>query len=151
MNNLTEIFKKGIAVSEGYDHLDILKKINKLENVFGDMDDGGGNWDLVWGKKGEQSIIYAFFSRFYPVALVKDECTKEVISLFQDNSILIAKFQEPFSCDEEVLKKYARCKNILDDRFLNDCDFTLEDDRLFYIYEGISYITPYSFSFDEIR
>ena len=83
------------------------------------------------------------------MALIKKDCPKSVIKIFLD--IYIAKFEESFSCDEKILKEYAPYKKILDDRFLEDCNFSFDDERLFYIYEGIKYITPYSFTFDEIR
>lgn len=34
---------------------------------------------------------------------------------------------------------------------LDDGDFSPDDERLDFIYEKIPYITPYSFTFDEIR
>lgn len=74
---------------------------------------------------------YAFLSQYYPVALVKDICPGNVKNFFVFNHIYTAKFEEPFSCDEEILKKYARCIHILDDRFLDDCNFSLDDERLF--------------------
>lgn len=151
MYDLTEVFENGIKAPKGYNHFNIIRKINTLKDIFCDIDDVGAYWDVVWKNIDEKSMIYAFVSQFYPVAVVKKDCPESVTKVFMDNSIYIAKFQEPFSCDEKILKKYARYKNILDDRFLNDGGFLQDDERLFYIYEGIKYITPYNFTFDEIR
>lgn len=151
MYDLTEVFANGIKSLKGYNHFNIIRKINTLKNIFCDIDDDGAYWDSVWENINNKSIIYAFISQLYPVALIKKDCPKSVIKIFMDSNVYIAKFEESFSCDEEILKKYAPYKKILDDRFLDDCNFSFDDERLFYIYDGIKYITPYNFTFDEIR
>lgn len=151
MNDLTNVFESGIESLNSYDHYNIIKEINRLTAYFCDYDDDGANWLLVWENIGKKSIMYAYVSKYYPVALVKNHCPKSITNVFIDNNISIAEFKEPFCCKEKVLKKYARGKNILDDRFLDDCNFALDDERLDYIYNGIKYITPYNFTFEEIR
>ena len=151
MNDLTKIFELGIKSKKKYYDYNIIKNINKETDCFCDYDDDGANWILVWKNVEKKSIVYAYISQFYPVALVMKNCPKSVIKLFKKNSIYTVIFKEPFSCDEKVLKKYARGKNILDDRFLDNCDFAIDDERLDYIYNHINYITPYNFSFEEIR
>lgn len=150
MNDLTKIFKLGIESQNEYNPNNIIKLINKSTNCLCD-DADESNWILVWENIGKTSIMYAYVSQFYPAALVKDNCPKQVKEVFKDNNIYTAKFKEPFSCDENVLKKYAQDKTILDDRFLDDCNFSLDDTRLDYIYDGIKYVTPYNFYFEEIR
>lgn len=151
MTNLTNIFSDGIRFSDGYNHYEIIKQINRLEGIFSDLDDKGANWDIIWSLKGKISQVYAFFSKRYPVALVKENCPELIVYMLKKCGILIAPFDSVFSCDEAILKRYAPHIIMLDDRFLDDCNFSLDDEKLFYIYENIKYITPYSFTFDEIR
>ncbi len=151
MKDLTELFLKGIEYKSKYDSFTIIRSINSLEGIFCDYDDCGANWEIIFECINEKSTVYGFVSVYYPVALLKENCPQRVINELQKNGIFIECFDEPFSCSEEVLKKYAPAKRILDDRFLNDCNFSLNDDRLFYIYENLSYVTPYDFIFDEIR
>lgn len=149
-NDLTDVFKKGIESSEGYNGNKFIRDVNKYTKYHCD-DADESNWILIWENIGQRSIIFAFVSQIYPVALIKKECPEIIIQFLKDNNIHIADFREPFSCDEEVLRKYKFGKNILDDRFLDNDDFSLDDDRLFYIYNNIKYVTPYSFTFEEIR
>ena len=151
MTNLTNIFSDGIQLSNGYNHYEIIKQINRLEGIFSDLDDEGANWDIIWSLKGKISQVYAFFSKRFPVALVKENCPELIVYTLKKCGVLIAPFDSVFSCDEAILKRYAPHIIMLDDRFLDDCNFSLDDERLFYIYENIKYITPYSFTFDEIR
>ena len=119
--------------------------------ISSDLDDEGANWDIIWSLKGKISQVCAFFSKRFPVALVKENCPELIVCTLKKCGVLIAPFASVFSCDEAILKRYAPHIIMLDDRFLDDCNFSLDDERLFYIYENIKYVTPYSFTFDEIR
>ena len=153
MNDITEIFKKAVFMSDEYDKHKIAYEIEKNKNIWCEpTDDWGYLWYLISESDGKSDQeYYGYLSVLYPVALIMDNCPEFIINDLKKNNILIAKFEEPFSCSEEVLKLYTSDVNILDDRFLDDCNFELDDERLYYIYEGIPYITPYSFTFDEIR
>lgn len=110
----------------------------------------------IWENKERKSIFYAYVSQFFPVALVKETCPESVKNILIENGIYIAKFDEPFSCEEDILKKYVRSGQIIiDDRFLDDCNFSPDDERLFWIYECLehhrNYVTSYNFTFDEVR
>ena len=63
MTNLTNIFSDGIRFSDGYNHYEIIKQINRLEGIFSDLDDKGANWDIIWSLKGKISQVYAFFQK----------------------------------------------------------------------------------------
>ena len=151
MTDLTNVFAEGMRSAEGYNHFKIIRQIKSLEGILCDTDDDGANWDVIWTLINRKTEIYAFFSRMYPVALIKQNCPESVLYMLKKCGVLITLFDSIFSCDAEILKQYAPDRNILDDSFLDDCNFSLDDERLYYIYERIPYITPYSFTFDEIR
>lgn len=154
MNDLTKVFEAGIKVSGNYDPYKIIKIFNKTAYYCSDDDEA--NWMSVWENIEGKSVFYAFISQYYPAALVKDNCPEPVKNILKYNHILTAKFEEPFSCEEDILKKYVRSGQIIiDDRFLDNCDFSFDDERLFWIYEclehGRKYVAPYGFTFEEIR
>ncbi|MDE6593871.1 MAG: hypothetical protein K2K57_12530 [Oscillospiraceae bacterium] len=154
-NDVTKVFKSGIEAQNKYDHLKMKEKLNKSANYTCDYDDMS-DWLLV---KGKGSLYYAFISEFYPIAFVMSGCLESVKTILKDNNIYIAKFEEPFYCEEDVLKQFIKGTKggqiIIDDRFLDDCNFSSDDERLFYIYECLEhnrkYVTPYNFTFEEIR
>lgn len=154
-NDLTKVFELGIESQNEYEPYNIIKIINSSTDCFcSDADEA--NWILIWENIDKKSIFYAYISQFYPVALVKDNCPKSVKTALEKNNIYIAEFDEPFSCEENILEKYVRGGQIIiDDRFLDDCNFSFDDERLFDIYECLEhnrkYITPYNFTFEEIR
>jgi hypothetical protein len=174
VKDLTDLFRKGIENGADYKSYDIRKAINTLTGISCDLDDDGGNWELILLGAGRAEVrVLGFVSRYYPVALLVSDCPDELIKTlremnvgteffdsdcptieikkFEDRELHIPRFYGSFSCDEEILRKYAPFKRILDDRFLDGGEFDLKDDRLYYIYENIPYITPYSFTFEEIR
>lgn len=151
MTDLTNVFSEGIRSSECYNHFKIINQINSLEGILCDIDDDGANWDVIWTLTNRKTEIFAFFLKKYPVALVKQNCPENVLYMLKKYNVLIALLDSVFCCDATILKQYAPDRNILDDRFLVEEDFSPDDERLFYIYENIKYITPYEFTFDEIR
>lgn len=174
VKDLTELFRKGIENGTGYESYDIRKAINTMTDISCDFDDDGGNWELILLSAGSsEARVLGFVSRYYPVAMLVRDCPDELMKIlremnvaadffdndcpateiekFEDRELHIPRFYGSFSCDEEILGKYAPFQRILDDRFLDDGEFDLDDDRLYYIYENIPYITPYSFTFEEIR
>lgn len=90
----------------------------------------------------ENNVSAYFIEKYFPILEIQKSEGRE---------LHIPRFYGSFSCDEEILRKYAPFKRILDDRFLDDGEFDLNDERMYYIYENIPYITPYSFTFEEIR
>ena len=150
MNDLTEIFKKGISNSQNYNKYTVINKINTLFNI-NCSDADRYNWCLIWETLSDSNnVIYGYLSQHYPVAIVNNNCRDDLLKILNELSISIAHFNEPFCCDESILKKYAPYTQIIDDRFLESTDFSLDDDRLYDIYQGIKYVTPYCFRFDEI-
>ena len=149
MSDLTTTFLNGINSKEFYKSYDVRCAINELDGASCDLDDSGGNWEIILlhDDNRNKHQIAGFLSRYYPVALIKDICPKIIIKTLEKSNIYIELFDEPFSCDEEILKKYAPFTKILDDRFLDDGNFSLDDELLFYIFEDIKYVT----TFNEIR
>ena len=112
---------------------------NKIESVK--MPDD--NIENLMSYYSMYGIVSAYFlEKYLPISKIQKS---------EDRELHIPRFYGSFSCDEEILRKYAPFQRILDDRFLDGGEFDLKDDRLYYIYENIPYITPYSFTFEEIR
>ena len=174
MKDLTGLFRKGIENGTGYDDYDVQKAVSTLPGISCDLDDEGANWRLILkGACTKEAHILGFLSRYYPVALLVGNCPNELteklreknvaaeffgsdcpkrdVIKYEERELVQYRFDESFSCDEEILRKYAPFKRIMDDRFLDDGDFSPDDERLSFIYDKIPYITPYSFTFDEIR
>lgn len=153
MSDLTNTFLKGIIKGQTYKPYDVSSAINRIDRLSCDLDDEGGNWELILLHEENRNKYKTggYLSRYYPVAILKDYCPEKLINILRNYNVFIEFFDESFSCDEDVLRKYAPFTRILDDRFLDDGNFSLDDERLFYIYENIKYVTPYSFTFDEIR
>lgn len=150
MNDLTEIFNKGIVESQNYNKYSVVNKLNTLYNI-NCSDADRRNWCLIWETASDNSIVICgYLSQYYPVAILDTNCRNDLLKLLSELKISIANFEEPFCCDENILKKYAPYTQIIDDRFLEKEDFSLDDERLYYIYQGIKYVTPYCFSFNEI-
>lgn len=151
MTDLTTVFSEGMCSSEDYNHFRIIRHINSIEGILCDVDDDGANWDVIWTLVDKQTELFAFFSKMYPVALVKEKCPESVLHMLEKCGVLTVPFDSVFFCDAAILKQYAPDRNILDDRFLTKEDFSPDDERLFFIYNNIKYITPYEFTFDESR
>ena len=165
INDLTKVFAEGLTApvqhtefSEFSWNQDIIsdfpwEQIRESQNITCDFDDQGINWYLVYDHMIPGEI--AFISRYYPVVLVKQECSASFLRILKNHGLSIAEFQEPFSCDAEILKYYVRDKIILDDRFLEDENFSFDHEWMDYIYarleRKLSYVTPYHFTFQEIR
>ncbi|MDE6731032.1 MAG: hypothetical protein K2J71_09700 [Oscillospiraceae bacterium] len=163
--DLTTVFAEGLSAprphtefSECSWNQDIISdfpwdQIRESQNITCDFDDCGGNWYLVYDHNQNKKI--AFISRYYPVALVEPECPACFLTILQHHGICIAEMHNVFSCDEAILKQYAPDKFILDDRFLEDENFSFDHEWMNYIYERLerrrSYVMPYEFTFQEIR
>lgn len=152
MNNITDTLKKGIECCDNYSN-DILKVIDRLislNEIKLILDDVDSHWYCVLQITNGEYVVSAYFSQYFPVALILSNCREDILDVFKTCNVITTKFEEPFECDEEILKKYAPDITILDDRFLNDINFNPEDERMYYIYNNIEYVTPYNFVFDEI-
>lgn len=154
INDLTKIFAAAIEAAGGYDMYKIMSAFDNTAYCCSDDDEA--NWLPVWENIEGKSVFYAFISQYYPAALVKDNCPGPVKNILKYNRILMGRFEEPFSCDEGVLKKYVRSGQIIiDDRFLDNGDFSPDDEQLFWIYQCLEhhreYVTPYNFTLNEVR
>ncbi len=149
MNDLTEVFKSAIEKADEYKFFSIANKIQNIDNTY--INDADRySWALITEEPEHEYIIHGYISQHYPVALIKDSCNASIIEFLTNNNIEIAMLEEPFSCEEEILKKYSPSTRFLDDRFLENEDFKIDDERLWYIYNNISYVTPYNFTFEDI-
>lgn len=153
--DLTTVFTEGLSLSRQQTGLSDFpwEQIRESLNITCDSDDQAANWYSVYDAIISEEI--AFISKYYPVVLVKESCPVSFLEILKHHGLLTVALQELFSCDAEILKHYVRNKMILDDRSVNDKDFAFDQDWKEYIQarmeRKLSYITPYCFTFQEIR
>ncbi len=87
----------------------------------------------------------------YPVALLMKECPKDIYNLLSEKGVLIEEYCERYCCEESILRKYIGDINFIDDRFLYDESIPFDEELFLKIDEGMRYINPYNFAFDNIK
>ena len=99
--------------------------------------------------------IYGYISVQFPVAFIFDNCPETVKSLLSENNIFYTRFDHNLSCEEETLKKYIPYKCVIDESFLDNCDYSFDDYRFLYVLERLEtgnkyYIDAADFTFEDI-
>lgn len=157
MKDVTDIFSRAIALSEGYNAEALSKNMEKLRNIWCYIEyDSCDRWYLIGRTDGEQLLeIYGYFSSCYPVALLMKNCPKKVQIVLKANQVLMTDFEEPFCCDEKILQQYLPGCKVFDESFLDTCDYSFDDDRfdlvLFKLEKGFqTYVDAGHFTFDEL-
>ena len=92
----------------------------------------------------------------YPVALLTEYCPEELKQILDGNGILYTELVEPMCCDEEILRKYVPHRIVFDESFMDNGDFSFDDERFFWICQKLDtghqrYIDASCFSMTEIR
>lgn len=159
MKDYTEIFSKAIRYRAGYNAEKIGKIINAQENFnFGDFDEWiEEHWYLLSAKKiVSDDEYYGYLSSEYPVALLSESCPDRLKQILDENGIFHTELIEPLSCDEDVLKQFVHHKKVFDEHFLDDGDFSFEDERFALVLERLEngfqrYVDASHFLFSEIR
>ena len=161
MKDYTEIFSKAIDLSSGYD----IKKISKIINSIGDNYCGETGewgeyfWYFICKETADNKLMdmYGYLSKNYPVALIKENCPDIIKSVLAENNILFTEFEEPMSCNEDILRNYVcRSRRIINENiFLNNGDFSFDDERFDMILYRIEtgshfYVDAGNFMFDDI-
>ncbi|MDE5771100.1 MAG: hypothetical protein K2I06_05650 [Ruminococcus sp.] len=148
IKDLTDIFRKGIINSAGYNPEIIEHQLENLTNICLWYDDWHFSWYYIYIKdeKGMTENC-GFLSTHFPVALLMKNCPDNVRNLLKNNNIFTGNFSRRCSCDEEILKQYASEElNIVDDRKLLDGRISF-DSKEFEIICSYYYTDPYDFDF----
>lgn len=148
IKDLTDIFRKGILNSAGYNPEIIEHQLENLPNICLWYDDWHFSWYYIYIKdeKGVEEDC-GFLSRHFPVALLMKNCPDNVCNLLKNNNIFTDDFSRRCSCDEEILKQYAPEElSIVDDRKLLDGRISF-DSKEFEIICSYYYTDPYDFDF----
>lgn len=159
MKDYTEIFSKAINLSSEYDINKICDIINSIGDNYCGIDDEWCTYRWYYlGRQTENNItdIYGYLSAEYPIALIKENCPKIIISVLAENNILFTKFEEPMCCDENILRKYVYGRRVIDESAFLNGDFLFDDERFELILQRIEsgrqyYIDAGNFMFDKIQ
>lgn len=162
MKDYTEIFSKAIDLSTGYDIKKISEIINSIGDNYGCEEDGEWGvyfWRLLCEVIPNYGItdIYGYLSKYYPIALIKENCPEIIKHTLEENNILVTELEEPMSCNEYILRNYVcDSRRIIDENaFLNNGDFSFDDERFDMILCRIEtgchfYVDSGNFTFDDI-
>ncbi len=161
MKNYTEIFSKAIDLSPQYDIDKISDIINSIGDNYCGTDDEwcSYNWYYLCRETENNLLtdIYGYLSAEYPIALIKENCPEIIISVLAENNILFTEFEEPMCCNEDILRKYVHGRCVINESaFLNNGDFSFEDDRFELILQRLEtgrqyYIDAENFMFSDIH
>ena len=153
MKDISFILEKGILLSKDYNSKLISKKLEKISSIWCRLeDDSNLNWYLISKSNGKSVIeYYGYLSVKFPVALLMKNCSSKIYQLLSENGILLEEYCEKYSCKESVLREYVKDKVFIDDRFLCDASMPFDEELFLKIDEGISYINPYQFTFQDIK
>lgn len=159
MKDLTDIFSRAIELSADYRPKKVAAMISRLYDIDCLVEDdcADDNWYLISSRHIKSAEdYYGYLSCRYPVALLTKYCPKNLAAFLDFNKILITDFEEPLSCDENILKQYVPDKKVFDEGFLDNCDYSFDDERyLMVLYrlegKGKLYIDSGNFLFNEIK
>ena len=159
MKDYTEIFSKAAGLKDGYDLKDVRNRINAHDELqFGDWDDWADDqWYRLCPKiPCSYEKCFGFICASYPVALLTGYAPEALIQILDEAGILHSELVEPMCCDEEILRKYVPGRIVFDESFMDNCNFSFNDERFFWICQKLdtgqqSYIDAGSFTMAEIR
>mgnify|MGYP003408989954 FL=1 len=159
MKDYTVLFSKAIELKGRYDFKAVSNIINAHINLqCGDWDDWADNrWYRLCPKTPcSYDKCYGFICASYPVALLTEYCPEVLERTLDESGILHTEFVEPMRCDEEILRKFVPQRIIFDESFMDNCDFSFDDERFFWVCQKLetghqNYIDAGSFTMAEIR
>ena len=153
MKDLTLVFKKAFSLSDEYDSKSLSNKLEKLPNIWCRLeDDSNLRWYLISKSNGKSVVeCYGYLSAKYPIALLTKKCPDDISHLLSSEKIIIEEYHERYSCEETIMRKYVEDINLIDDRFLYDEKISFDEEAFLKIDEGIEYINPYNFAFEDIK
>lgn len=149
IKDLTNILRKGILLSDGYDLKIIKRKIESISGMVCRFDlYSRHNWYFI--DDCESIANYGCLSARFPVALLSEDCPDYFRRFLEENGILTGEFpEERCSCDWDILKQYAPQPElrIIDDMGLCDGRISFDSVEFDIIASGSYYLTPYNFNF----
>ncbi len=153
VKDISVTLEKAIKLSNEYHSENISHEIEKIKNVWCRLeDDSERNWYLI-SKSNKKSVIkyYGYLSVKFPIALLMESCTTNIRDLLLKNGVILEKYCKSYCCNENILKQYTENKIFIDDRFLYNENIPFNEELFLKIDEGIQYINPYYFTFDDIK
>lgn len=155
MKDITDILKKAVSLKDNYNSQMVADEIEKLSSIWCRLeDDSNLRWYLISESNGKTVVkYYGYLCVKYPIAFLMDDCPPEIIKIIKRKNILCEKFYEKLSCSPEVLSKYIDASDVdfIDDSFLNDDSIPFDEELFLKIDEGIVYLNPYNFTFENIK
>ena len=153
MKDISTILEKATLSLEKYNSQDLSMKIEKVSGTWCRLeDDSNLKWYLISKNDGKSVVeYYGYLSVKFPVALLMENCPNKIRKLLIENKVFLEEYCDRYSCDETILKKYVEDKVLIDDRFLYDEYIPFNEELFLKIDEGIDYLTPYNFRFDDIK
>lgn len=153
MKDISLLLGRAILKVEQYDSEVISRKIEEIPDVWCRLeDDSNFNWYLISKNNGKSVVTYyGYLSSKFPVALLMETCPDEIRKILSINGISTEQYCTRYSCDAEVLKRYVDNIELIDDSFLYDANQPFDEALFLKIDEGLKYINPRSFSFEELK
>lgn len=153
MKDISRILEKAISMSSGYNAKLISDQIEKIPNIWCRLeDDSNLKWYLISESNGKSVIkYYGYLSVQFPIAILKRNCPKSIYNLLLEKNIVLEDFCERYSCEKSILRNLLIDVNLIDDRFLYDDNFPFDEEAFLKIDEGIKYINPYNFTFNDLK
>ena len=155
MRDISVVLEKAIKNKSNYTSRLVSKEIEELPNIWCRLeDDSSRNWYTISLSDGKTVIEdYGYLSYSFPVALLKDNCPKNIYDIIYKYDILYDILCDSLSCEPKILEKYIDAQEIalIDDRFMDDNSLPFNEELFLKIDEGINYINPYRFNFENIK
>ena len=159
MKDYTEIFSKAVELKNSYDFKAVMGSINANNDLqCGDWDDWADDrWYRLCPKTPcSYEKCYGFICASFPIALLTEYCPEELKQIFDEVGVLHTELVEPMCCDEEILRQYVTQRIVFDERFMDNGDFSPDDERFFWVCQKLDtghqgYIDAGSFTMKEIR
>lgn len=153
MKDISVILEKAVLSMDGYDSKLISYEMEKEFDIWCRLeDDSNLRWYLISKNNGRTvTEYYGYLSEKYPVALLMKNCPKNIYALLLEKGILVEEYCKRYSCEEKILKKYVGDIKFIDDRFLYDDKMPFNEEIFLLIDEGVRYINPHNFAFDDIK
>jgi len=155
MRDISSTFERAIKNKANYNSRLVSKEIEKIPNIWCRIeDDSRRSWYTISLSNGKTVMEdYGYLSCSFTVALLKDNCPQIIYDILCKHNILCERLCELFSCEPEILEQYIDTQDIalIDDRFMEDDSIPFDEEVFLSIDEGINYINPYRFAFDDIK
>lgn len=153
MKDISTVLEKALLYSSKYNPDELSLQIERISDIWCRLeDDSNLKWYLISKNDGKLVVeYYGYLSVKFPVALLMKNCPNNIRKLLIENKVFLEEYCDRYSCDETILKKYVEDKVLIDDRFLYDGYIPFSEELFLKIDEGIDYLTPYNFRFDDIK